>query len=100
MAPSLEPCPCPKCNGALVSHKTVLHHAAANHTHQPIPTFDEWIAAAAPSEWLETVLDDLGGDDYDEMDGIEDEQVIRERRLDRTNEPFDVCIDDCTVQCQ
>lgn len=81
MAPSLEPCPCPKCNGALVSHKTVLRHAAANHTHQPIPTFDEWIAAAP--EQLDRVSDGSSEDSYDGMDGIEDEKVIRE--------PLNVC---------
>lgn len=108
MPPSLEPCPCPKCNGALVSHKTVLRHAAANltkFTNQPIgpiPTFDEWIAAAP--ELLDRVSDGSSEDDYDGnhgmdgMDGIEDEQVIRERRLDWTDEPLDVCRD-CRIQC-
>lgn len=94
MAPSLEPCPCPKCNGALVSHRTVLRHAAADHINQPIPTFDEWIAAAP--EQLDTgrASDGLSEGNYDGMDGIEDEQVIRERRL---YEPLDVG-KDCQVQ--
>jgi hypothetical protein len=88
MAPSLELCPCPKCKGALVSHKTVLRHAAAI---PRFPTFDEWIAAAP--ERLDTGKvsdgstcsseDDL---EYDGMDGIEDEQVNQ-----------DVCRD-CHVQ--
>lgn len=82
MAPSLEPCPCPKCKGALVSHKTVLRHAAADHTNQPLaiprfPTFDEWIAAAP--ERLDTGKVSDGspedGSEYDGMDGIKDERV-------------------------
>jgi hypothetical protein len=70
MAPSLELCPCPKCKGALVSHKTVLRHAATDHTNQPIPTFDEWIAAAP--ERLDRVTDGSSEDGYGGMDGIKD----------------------------
>jgi hypothetical protein len=96
MAPSLEPCPCPKCKGALVSHKTALRHASADHTNQRIPTFDEWIAAAPAvhNDRLDTgrVSDGSREGNYDGMDsdGIEDEQEIRERHL---NGHFDVCKD-------
>lgn len=93
MAPSLESCPCPKCSGALVSHKTVLRHAVAN-LNQPIQTFNEWIAAAP--QRLDRETDGSREDDHDDgMDEDEDEdehwRVIREQRLDRADEPFDVC---------
>ena len=80
MAPSLEPCPCQNCKGALVSHRTVLCHAATNHTNQPIPTFNEWIAAAP--ERLNKESDGSSEGNYDGMDGIEEEKVDRERRSD------------------
>ena len=80
MAPSLEPCPCQNCKGALVSHRTVLRHAATNHSNQPIPMFNEWIAAAP--ERLNKESDGSSEGNYDGMDGIEEEKVDRERHSD------------------
>ena len=94
MAPSLELCFCPKCNDALVSHRTVLCHAAADHTNQPIPTFNEWIAAAPTGKQLDGVSDDEDGYEGLGMEGIEDKQ---EQHLNWTDHPLDVCTGDCHV---
>ena len=64
-----------------MSHRTVLRHAPTNHTNQPIPTFDEWIAAAP--ERLNKESDGSSEDDYDGMEGIEEEKVVGERHSDR-----------------
>ena len=93
MAPPLESCPCSKCSGTLVSHRMVLHAVANHHDinlNQPIQTFNEWIAAAP--ERLDRETEGSREDDHDGMNEDED-GVIREQRLDRTDELLDVCRD-------
>jgi hypothetical protein len=44
MPEARKPCPCPKCNGALVTSRTVRNHASRI-TPSPVPSFSAWAAA-------------------------------------------------------